>query len=444
MQGGADQNVTAPVNSAGLVGWQVESSGRGTLKLIASCLATTALCTWIVIHSRIYKRKKHRLPHKAALWLKTIVAPEFIAVEAAQEWTQARRVMEKCSKLTGGQFQMVHSLYIGMFGLRYRTSCGTRVLWPNQFIWLLEEGLLDWQRHVEWGMSRECTKDKGNADTTANVLTLAQVSWFVAQSIMRRAHNLPLAPLESMTSSYIPLFAVAYAYWWIKPKDIETPSEIDLPQMSDNQAAVFESLAVDGRFDDEATAEQQSLWGIWALTPRTFEKEADLRASEEEEKQYQHKQDHFEKHVEKCSVSDCRAPDHKVPSFPKLIKKLKLSHWDPDLYHSRLLWPVCCLAGISFPALHLISWNSVFPTLVETWLWRASAIASLVGMLIFMQFDVVVVSWKDPLMLVKVLSPAVYFVTRIILLAGAFAALRASDPAIYETYVVSTYWVHVI
>jgi hypothetical protein len=34
-----------------------------------------------------------------------------------------------------------------------------------------------------------------------------------------------------------------------------------------------------------------------------------------------------------------------------------------------------------------LSWNTVFPTLVEAWLWRAAAITSIVSMLIFMQHE---------------------------------------------------------
>jgi hypothetical protein len=30
------------------------------------------------------------------------------------------------------------------------------------------------------------------------------------------------------------------------------------------------------------------------------------------------------------------------------------------------------------------------------------------------------------------------------LLVGTFAALRAMDPAVYETYAASTYWIHIM
>lgn len=70
-----------------LVGWVVESPGRGTLSLICTCLFTIFLCTWVVIHPRVYKRRAVGRLHKIALFLKTIFAPEFIAVEGLQEWS---------------------------------------------------------------------------------------------------------------------------------------------------------------------------------------------------------------------------------------------------------------------------------------------------------------------------------------------------------------------
>ncbi|KAI4747790.1 hypothetical protein E4T50_01874 [Aureobasidium sp. EXF-12298] len=88
-----------------------------------------------------------------------------------------------------------------------------------------------------------------------------------------------------MTLSYVPLFAVAYLYWWTKPRDIDTPSEIYLPKMTPEQYTVFESLALDDQFDNEGTSEQDSIWGIWALTPRLFEKEALDRAREKQKQE---------------------------------------------------------------------------------------------------------------------------------------------------------------
>jgi hypothetical protein len=67
-----------------LVGWVSETSGRGTLSLITTCLTTIFLCTWVVVHPRVYKCELYATLHKFALFFKTILAPEFIAVERLQ------------------------------------------------------------------------------------------------------------------------------------------------------------------------------------------------------------------------------------------------------------------------------------------------------------------------------------------------------------------------
>ena len=434
-----------------LVGWVLESPGRGTLGLIVSCLTTIFLCTWVVIHARVYKRSSLFGLHKLTLFLKTIIAPEFIAVEGLQEWTQARRMVKDCADSTGGRLKTLHAFYIGMLALRYRTPRGERVIWPNQFTWLLQQGLIDWDDHGLLGLSEESIRDKSNADGAVKLLALIQVSWFMAQSIMRRIHDLPLSQLETMTLSYIPLVAVTYFFWWVKPKDVMTPSVIDLPDMLSGQKAIFESMAVSSAFDSEGIGKQDSLRTIWYLTPRVFEKEAEDKALQAAERKATQgaKERMGSKEARQevaCDVESGESPHSKHILVASTVanKETVVAYWDPELYHSRYLWPVICLFGASFGALHLISWNTVFPTVVELWLWRAAALLSIVSMLIFMQFEKVVVRWGGPLTITSLVSTVLYLLSRIVMIGGVIASFRAEDPAIYNTYVASTYWVHIL
>ncbi|KAL8841056.1 MAG: hypothetical protein Q9170_001081 [Blastenia crenularia] len=347
-------------------------------------------------------------------------------------------MVKDCASLTADGLKLVHAFYIGMLALQYRTPQGQKVIWPNQYAWLLREGLTEWNDHMQWGLSEDNVRDKSNADGTAKLLALVQVSWFAAQSIMRRFHALPLSQLESMTLSYIPLFTITYLFWWVKPKDVLTPSIVDLPNMSEEQLSVFESMAVSKDFDDEGLGRQGSLWSIWYLTPRVFEKEAEDKALyEAQHKHHQGTEMGPIQSLERAVNLDARI------SFPQ-VKETVVAHWDPDLYHSKLLWPVTCIFGASFGALHLICWDTKFPTPVETWLWRAAALASTISILVFMQFQKVVLRWKGPLTAISLVSPVVYLLSRIVMIGGVIAAFRASEPAIYDTYVVSTYWIHII
>ena len=452
-----------------LVGWVPESSGRGTLSLIITCLFTTFLCTWAVIHPRVIRGPRRRIFHKLALFLKTIIAPEFIAVEGLQEWSQVRKTIERCEDVTKGEMKLAHdqAFYIGMLAVRYRTERGEKVIWPNQYQWLLKQRLTDWQTHQFWDLSEENIRDKSNADTIVKAFALLQVSWFVAQSVMRAAHDLPLSQLESMTLSYVPLFVVTSFFWWEKPKDVLTPSIVDLPIMSAEQKTTFENMSVDSTFDDEHTKQQDSWWNIWKLTPRVFEKEARDKALEGMAQHKISEAHEDDKSRSQIAVTASRSETMEIPARKALLKKAitenlsikqtnvkpsfqravteiphtyksrqttsqitdishepkflenalqcvtasprsarstglissssrkkdrilpqypsetVLAYWDPHVYHSKI-WPVTCLFGASFGALHLISWNTVFPSLVESWMWRAAAITSIVSMLIIM------------------------------------------------------------
>ena len=88
--------------------------------------------------------------------------------------------------------------------------------------------------------------------------------------MMRAVHHLPLAQLESMTLSYVPLFAITYLFWWIKPKDILRPSVVELPEMSEEQRASSESMAVSHAFDNEGISNQGSLSSRYSLSHQGY------------------------------------------------------------------------------------------------------------------------------------------------------------------------------
>lgn len=416
-----------------LVGWTWDTEGRGTISLITTCLATIFLCTWVVIHPRVYKRESYANLHKVALFCKTIFAPEFIAVEGLQEWAQCRRMQRECADFTAGQFKLVHAFYISMLALRYQTHLGDRVIWPNQYTWLLQQGIIRWEDHPSWGLSFDDICDKSKSDNAAKLLALIQVTWFSAQCILRVCYHLPLSQLESMTLGYIPLFIVTYFFWWNKPKDVRSPSLVVLPVMSSEHMQTFESLAVSSKFDNEGMKEQVSYWNIWYLTPRVFEKEEEDRLKQEARtntpKSHNQLSTPEQPYATRINESEC--PNVEDPIA--IRKDIVVAHWDPDLYRSRI-WPLTCLFGISFGALHLVSWNTRFLSTVELWLWRVSAFVSIVSMLIFMHFEKVILRWDGILTIVSLSSPVFYLLSRIVMKGEVFAVLRAADLAIYDTY----------
>lgn len=203
-----------------------------------------------------------------------------------------------------------------------------RKSWPNQYQWLLEQSLIDWNNHQSWGLSKENIRDKSNADTTVNAFALLQVSWFVAQSIMRAAHDLQLSQLESMTLGYVPLFVVTTLFWWRKPKDVLTPSVVDLPHMDVEQKTTFENMSVDSTFDDEHTKQQDSWWNIWKLTPRVFEKEAKDKASEEMG-QSRIPEDNGEDKSKAQNTLETEGPKEVIPAGKAFLRKALIEKISP-------------------------------------------------------------------------------------------------------------------
>ena len=251
-----------------------------------------------------------------------------------------------------------------------------------------------------------------------------------------------------MTLSYIPLVAITYFFWWVKPKDVMTPSIVELPDMYLWQRVAFELMGVSNTFDNEGLEKQNSFWTIWYLTPRVFEKEAKDRALQEAQEKVDSQENTRadERRDKSGQIQRAKRKRFAYPLRPyeAAAKDIVVAYWDPDVYHSKVLWPMICLFGASFGALHLIAWNTLFPTSVEQWLWRVAALVSIVSMLVFMQFEKVVLRWNGLLTIVSLVSPALYLLSRVAVMGGVIAAFRASDPAIYNTYVISTYWIHIL
>lgn len=421
-------------DTSDLVGWVPEPDGRGTWTIITSSLFTILLCTWTAIHPRIHISRRLCHTHKFFQLVKAIFAPEMVSIESIQEFLQARKTIRRCAKATGGQFTMLHGFYLGMMGVRYRqgTEGGYRILWPGQYAWLLNNGLVSWDDHRQWGLSKADIEDKSKADGLVKLATLCQVVYFTAQSITREIHGLPLAPLEAMTLAYIFNAIVTYAFWWEKPKDIVTASLVDLPSMNRRQREVFEGLAMEETYDVLHVSQKQDMNIAWYVVARDCRDDEVLVMTTEPGTD------------ESCDIETTSTTPNATKTSVVVVEKEDkntITEWDASLYMTRY-WPLLCLVGASFGAIHLVSWNSIFPTEIELWLWRVSALVSVVTAVLCMQFRKMSLEWQGPLTIIKVGSPLLYLISRIIMAAETFAGLRAMEAKTYLTYEMWNYWFH--
>jgi hypothetical protein len=432
-----------------LVGWVPEDTNRGTWTIITSSLFTIIICTWTAIHPRTHVSRRLRNTHKFCQLVKALLAPEMVCLESLQELIQARKAVRRCTKATNGEFALLHGFYLGMMGVRYRAGdCGRgyRTLWPGQFAWLLNNHLVSWaDQHKAWGLCAEDIQDKNKADGLVKLAALFQAAWFTLQSVVRIAHGLPLAPLETMTLAYVLNALVTYACWWGKPKDIATASFVDLPPMTPAQRAVFESLSMEGTYDVLDPAQRQSMSIAWYVVARDCrDDEVLVMAGPEPDGAESSEGKQGDESESKTESETASAEARAVVDVEKGGQESSapvITQWDENLYMTRY-WPLLCALGASFGAVHLISWQAAFPTTIELWLWRASALISVVTAVLCMQFRTMTVRWEGPMSIVKIGSPLLYIISRIVMAVETFAGLRAMEAGTYMTYEIWNYWFH--
>ncbi|KAM0425033.1 hypothetical protein ACHAPT_009834 [Fusarium lateritium] len=242
-----------------------------------------------------------------------------ICLESLQEFLQARKAVRRCAKATNGEFRTVYGFYLTMMGVRYNDgdSGGYRTLWPGQYAWLLNNGLVSWDHHKSWGFSREEIEDKNKADGPVKVAAFLQVE---------------------------------------KPKDIATASFVDLPEMTPLQREKFEGLVMD-TYDVLDPSQKQSNAIAWYVVPRDCRDDEVLIMAQDEQE------------MDEPYFSSSRDGSNSTKDL--IVSQVEdtnvITEWDASHYMTRY-WPLLCLLGASFGAIHLISWVSVFPSEVELWL----------------------------------------------------------------------------
>lgn len=357
-----------------------------------------------------------------------------VCLESLQEFLQARKAMRRCAETTNKKFKIVHDFYLCMMGVCYKTGNNGeyRTLWPGQYAWLLNNDLISWQDHRSWGLASDDISDKNKADGLVKLAALLQVVWFTLQCITRAAHQLPLVTIETMTLAYVFNGLVTYVFCWEKPKDIVTASFVNLPEMTSLQWDKFESLAMENTYDVSDPDQKQNDSIAWYVVPR------DCRDDEVGVMEF-----HERDREETISTPETRSQKagHTVNEIEEDVNVI--TEWDTNIYMTRY-WPLLCLLGASFGAIHLILWISSFSSEAERWLWRTSTLVSVVTSVVYMQFRKMTLKWEGFQTIIKVGSPLLYLASRVVMAVEAFVGLRAMEPATYDTYALTNYWFHLL
>ncbi|KAK6826242.1 hypothetical protein RU639_005584 [Aspergillus parasiticus] len=88
-------------------------------------------------------------------------------------------------------------------------------------------------------------QDKGNSNNLAKAIVSMQIMWMIVQLIGRISAGLPATLLETHVAIQIPFAVVAYAFWWSKPLDVDEPIFLPL----DGDAMPKHDVGTETRFE---------------------------------------------------------------------------------------------------------------------------------------------------------------------------------------------------
>jgi hypothetical protein len=233
-------------------------------------------------------------------------------------------------------WNLVHGFYCvsGGFCITPQPRNETFPINPAQAIYLLQNKYIE----VPTITAHEI-RDKSKVDALLKLLCTVQLTWFIIQCLGRWAQHLPTTGLEITTIAYVATTLTALGFWWRKPVDIQTPTELRcLVDFTDEIMGKLHAL-------DPLTREFLFFWTKRNLAPFPYR-----RAVNTVEIDF-YKQD-----------EDGNLLNHFFTPLP---------NWIP-------LIGVAILYG----AIHLIAWDFDFNSLAEKWSWRVAALITIAAALL--------------------------------------------------------------
>ncbi|OQE26565.1 hypothetical protein PENSTE_c005G03676 [Penicillium steckii] len=212
-------------------------------------------------------------------------------------------------------------------------------------------------------------EERSKADLFAKMLVLIQILWFALQVVARLIQGITVTPLETHTAIHVGCAILLYAIWFNKPynltQSIEGESGYEppprIPELKPLPILLEEYNAEDIehlRFDESSDEDVYILHGI-APNARQGLHILESRGC-----------DIFRSIHEKNQPLDVVRESAGNFNFRSIW-----GSWSADLGHEPSLEKVLhVLFNVIYGGFHLAGWNYEFPTVVEQWLWRISAL----------------------------------------------------------------------
>ncbi|MCJ1379112.1 hypothetical protein MMC17_002212 [Xylographa soralifera] len=398
-------NATSPDTT---LGWVTASGGRGTIDILWSCLSTIFLCAWTVLHFDVPepgKKTSSVVADKLQSALIVLLAPELLVVSAVQDLLEAKNNVLLLKRVGLEDCTLAHGFFLAMGGfyLRLPEASGSddryRMIKYGDLAFLADQGDMNGftghydpvkQRHVE----------------VETAISISQMPWInelrdvTKDRIDNCAKADPLTKIIGCTQAL-----------WILTQVLSRWSQglaVTLLEIDTIAYVIFAVVA----------------YVLWLQKPQD------------------------------CSqpiVFDCSLPDLKVLRLQGVeydVEYMGNSAIGFVLPAYNSLWRIRLLClPIIFGAIKLAVWNLAFPTKLEVWLWRASALFCTLAPLLFAciyiigkiweYFEDEIIDWLTPPVF------ALYACVRLYMIVELFLSLRMVPSSVYQTVEWSSFIPHI-
>ncbi|KAL2074890.1 hypothetical protein VTL71DRAFT_8670 [Oculimacula yallundae] len=252
--------------------WVSEPGGRGTWKLLYSCVFTLTLCVWTSVHLNVpgYGESTWHIYRRKTKWVvMALFAPEFVVFCAFQQWFLARMFLKEVQMLhdwvppgsekkqngpKAHQFDMSYAMFTVMGGFavdieHLHNTVKRATLTPDGILLLAQHGHLFY-------VEPDAIADKSKANILAKSLVCVQVLWVAGQAIERKVAGLPISLLEYHTLVHVVCALVMYVLWFKKPYDIQYPTVVSSEEFPDALAYIVASTKWKGNSGFTTTREK--------------------------------------------------------------------------------------------------------------------------------------------------------------------------------------------
>lgn len=328
-------------------GWVPQPEGRGTLNILLSCITTIFLCSWTVLCLNIPEPTRGRwgfLKYKLRWQLFAIIFPEVVTGMAAEQWESANQSVQEFRRLGYPQWTMRHAFFADMGGFMLQSpDVPSFPVDSEQLAYLIEKNYLLYP-----AVDEKTIGDRNKADGFARLVTSVQVTWFSIQCLVRWKQQLTLSTLEITTFATILATLNSLFFWYHKLLDVET----QIPLETQIHIAKI-------RIDAGHRACEP-----YSRTPLDFLKSPPVSTSIVAPFWF--------------GMGVVLNFDRESRSRP--IKRFGNSKTRPPVGITTRETIYGVLFEFVYFGVHLISWNDLYPTRAELYLWRASSLI-LLGLL---------------------------------------------------------------